>query len=51
MACALPWVKDQHIPNIFQHCPGMWGDREVTRNVARKYIKKYDLYIYQDQMF
>ena len=40
MACAFPWVKDQHIPNIFQHCPSKWGEGEVTRNVAKKYIKK-----------
>ena len=37
MACALPWVKDQHIPNIFQHCQGKWGEGEVTRNVTKKY--------------
>ena len=46
MACALPWVNDQHILNIFQHCPGKWGEGEVTRNVAKNiYKKKYNLYI------
>ena len=38
-------MKDQHIPNIFQHCPGKWGEGEVTRNVAKKIPKKYNLCI------
>ena len=42
MACALPWVmREAQILNIFQHCPGKWGEGEVMRNVA----KKYNLYI------
>ena len=54
MACTLPWVKDQHIPNIFQHCPGKWvggGGWGSNKKCGQQIYIKNTIYIYQDQMF
>ena len=47
MACALPWVMHEgptyskHVPTL----PGQVGGGGVTRNVAKKIAKKYNLCI------